>query len=469
MRRVFCGLALLSVVIPFCQTRAAERPNILLIMADDLGYGDLGCYGNSRIKTPHIDRLATEGMRFTDFHSSGAVCSPTRAGLMTGRYQQRAGISAVIAAAPTSRTHTGGLQDREITFAEMLGDAGYKTAIFGKWHLGYYKKYSPVHHGFGQFRGYVSGNVDFFSHVDQAGQLDWWRDDQIDDEPGYTTHLITKHTVAFIDASKAGPFCVYVPYEPPHYPYQGPNDKPIRTVGQPRGKAETQQSKADIQRSYKEMVEEMDTGVGEIIAALKRHGIERNTLVMFFSDNGGTPHGSNGPLRGFKGRVWEGGHRVPCIARWPGRIEASRTTDDLAITLDVMPTILAAAHVPPPTDRPLDGINLMPLLTEGKSLGLRKLFWGHAKSRAMRDGNWKVVINPPEQKQPGLFNLADDLAERHDLSERAPDRLKAMVAAIKAWEEDVAADASPQPGDDHPVGHDRREGTNKAETRSAGN
>ncbi len=212
----------------------AEQPNFVIIMADDLGYGDIGCYGNSRIKTPNIDRLAEEGTRLTDFHSSGAVCSPTRAGLMTGRYQQRAGIEAVIAAAPNSRTHTLGLQDQEVTFAEQLSKAGYQTAIFGKWHLGYHKQYNPVRHGFGQFRGYVSGNVDFFSHVDQAGQLDWWRDDRIEDEPGYTTHLITRHAVAFIDANHSGPFCLYVPYEPPHYPYQGPDDTPVRTVGAAR-------------------------------------------------------------------------------------------------------------------------------------------------------------------------------------------------------------------------------------------
>ena len=430
---------------PLAGLHAAERPNFVIIMADDLGYGDIGCYGNQRIKTPQIDRLAAEGLRFTDFHSSGAVCSPTRAGLMTGRYQQRAGIAAVVVAAPDRRTHVHGIQDCEITFAEQLRNAGYQTAIFGKWHLGYYKCYNPVRHGFGQFRGYVSGNVDFFSHVDQAGQLDWWRDDQIDDEPGYTTHLITKHAVAFIDANKSGPFCLYVPYEPPHYPYQGPNDKPVRVVGKPRSKSENKQSKADIQRAYKEMVEEMDTGVGEIVAALKRHGIERNTLVKFFSDNGGTSHGDNGPLRGRKGQVWEGGHRVPGIAWWPGRIKAGRISDDLAITLDVMPTILAAAGVPPSSDRPLDGMSLMPLLTEGKALGPRRLFWGHANSRAMRDGMWKVVVNAPGQKRPGLFNLADDPAEQHDLAKQEPDRLKEMLAAINTWEEDTAAGASPQP------------------------
>ena len=445
MKRLKILGTVLLMLAPLALLQAAERPNFVLIMADDLGYGDIGCYGSQRIETPHLDHLAAEGMRFTDFHSSGAVCSPTRAGLMTGRYQQRAGIPGVIVADPTRPTHPHGLQDGEVTFAELLSAAGYQTAIFGKWHLGYYKRYNPVRHGFGQFRGYISGNIDFFSHVDQAGRLDWWRDDEIDDEPGYTTHLITRHSVTFVAANQHEPFCLYVAYEPPHYPYQGPNDRPVRVVGQGRGPAETQQSRADIQRAYKEMVEEMDTGVGEIVAALKEHGVERNTLVLFFSDNGANTQGSNGPLRGHKGQVWEGGHRVPCIAWWPGRIKPGSVSADLAITLDVMPTILAAAGAEPPADHQLDGISLLPLLTEGQSLGPRRLFWGHGNSLAMRDGTWKAVINAPGQKQPGLFDLTEDLAEQRDLAEREPDRLKEMIDAIEAWKDDIATDMTPQP------------------------
>ncbi len=432
-------------LLPFAVIGAAERPNFVIIMADDLGYGDIGCYGSQRINTPHLDRMAGEGMRLVDFHSSGAVCSPTRAGLMTGRYQQRAGIPAVIVADPKGRAHPHGIQDREVTLAERLTAAGYRTAIFGKWHLGYYAKYNPVRHGFGQFRGYVSGNVDFFSHIDQAGRLDWWRDDQIDDEPGYTTHLISRYSVAFIEASRDQPFCLYVPYEPPHYPYQGPNDAPVRVAGKERGRSETKQAKVDVQRAYKEMVEEMDTGVGEIVAALKQHELERNTLVMFFSDNGGTPQGSNGPLRGHKGQLWEGGHRVPCVAWWPGRIRPGSESRDLAITLDVMPTILAAAGIDPPADRRLDGVSLLPMLTGGESLGPRTLFWGHGNSRAMREGSWKLVVGAPGQNSPGLFDLANDLAEQSDLAAQEPARVQAMRAAIEAWETDVATDASPQP------------------------
>jgi arylsulfatase A-like enzyme len=327
----------------------------------------------------------------------------------------------------------------------VLTEIGYKTALFGKWHLGYYKPYNPVRHGFGQFRGYISGNVDFFSHVDQAGRLDWWSDDQIDDEAGYTTHLITDHTVRFINKHQDGPFCAYVAYEPPHYPYQGPNDQPVRSVGQGRGKGETRQSQGDIQRAYKEMVEEMDKGVGEIIAMLRNHNLERNTLVMFFSDNGGTRHGDNGPLRGQKGQVWEGGHRVPFVAWWPGRIQAGGESSELAISLDVMPTVLAAANTAAPEDRSLDGTSLLPVLLDGKSLKPRRLFWGHGQARAMRDGAWKLVDERPGRKPPALFNLQDDLGERQDVAARHPERVRAMLAAIDAWQRDVTTDATPQP------------------------
>ena len=233
--------------------RAADSPNFIVIMADDLGYGDLSSYGGW-IETPHLDKLAAQGMEFTDFHSSGNVCSPTRAGLMTGRYQQRAGIPGVVFADPTNAVHYHGLQTSEVTFAELLRGAGYSTAIFGKWHLGYYPKYNPIQHGFDSFRGYVSGNVDFISHVDQAGVYDWWHQDKHVVEEGYTTHLITTHAIEFIEANKRKPFCLYLPHEAPHYPYQGPNDPALRSVG---GAFDNQGERKDIKNAYREMVQEM--------------------------------------------------------------------------------------------------------------------------------------------------------------------------------------------------------------------
>ncbi|MBB73819.1 MAG: N-acetylgalactosamine-6-sulfate sulfatase [Planctomycetaceae bacterium] len=422
-----------------------DRPRFVVIMADDLGYGDVGCYGSKRIRTPRLDQLADGGIRMTDFHSSGAVCSPTRAGLVTGRYQQRAGIPAVILADPQRPTHPHGLQERETTFAELLGQSGYATALFGKWHLGYYPKYNPVRHGFDQFRGYISGNVDFFSHVDQAGRLDWWRDDQIDDEPGYTTHLITRHAVRFIEANCRGPFCLYVAYEPPHYPYQGPGDAPIRKVGVPRGAAEQRQPFASKRRAYREMVEEMDRGIGELIDALVRCRIDQQTLVLFFSDNGATSLGSNGLWRGHKGQLWEGGHRVPCIASWPGRIPGGRSSGELSTTLDVMPTLLAAARVEPPPDRPLDGRDLMEVFTRSASLGGRRVFWGHGRARAVREGQWKLVRGMRRQRQPQLFDLSRDPGEREDRAASEPMRVGEMLLALGEWERATKRGATPQP------------------------
>lgn len=440
----FIRITLLAFITVLTSQVDAAKPNFVIIMADDLGYGDISCYGNKRIHTPAIDSLAKHGLRFTDFHSSGAVCSPTRAGLMTGRYQQRAGVPGVIVADPKGAAHPHGLQDSEHTLAGLFTGAGYETAIFGKWHLGYYKKYNPVRHGFKHFRGYISGNVDFFSHIDQAGRLDWWKNDNIDDEPGYCTHLITKHALNFIDENKDKPFLLYLPYEPPHYPYQGPNDKAIRSVGKPRGKAESRQTKQQIDQAYKEMIEEMDKGVGEVVARLEKHGLRDNTLVMFFSDNGGTTkHGNNGPLRGGKGSVWEGGHRVPCVANWPGKIEPGKQTDQLAISIDVMPTLLDIAGIATPSGHAFDGRSLKSLLFEGKTLGSRILFWQHGNGMAMRDGDWKIVMQG--KGKPALFNLKKDIAEKNDLATQEPTRAKAMADATHAWLKEVNASAPQQP------------------------
>ncbi len=426
--------------------QAAGNPNIVIILADDMGYGDASCYGNIRYKTPHIDKLAAGGLRFTDFHSNGAVCSPTRAALLTGRYQQRAGIPGVVYADPKRVQHYQGLQDVELTFAESMAKAGYATAIMGKWHLGYHKPYNPVRHGFNLFRGYVSGNVDFQSHIDGAGKFDWWHNDKLDrDDKGYTTHLITKHAVSFIEAHKDQPFVLYIAHEAPHYPYQGPNDPPLRVEGKSgqRGGLWNDRAPKHVPKAYREMMVEMDKGVGDVVAALERAGIADNTLVFFFSDNGATRDGSNGVLRGTKGSLWEGGHRVPAIAYWPGRIKAGMTTDQLAIGMDLMPTMLDLAGVAPPTQRPLDGVSLKPVLLEGKQLGNRKLFWQHGANTAMRDGQWKLIRTA--KGKPQLFDLSNDLSEKTDLSGKQNKRANGMLREIRTWENDVHVNATPQP------------------------
>ena len=432
--RLLCLLVAVQLATP----AFAAKPNFVVIMADDLGYGDLSPYGGW-IKVPHLEALAASGMTFSDFHSSGNVCSPTRAGLMTGRYQQRANIPGVVFADPKRDAHYHGLQSEEVTFAELLRDSGYSTAIFGKWHLGYFPKYNPVQQGFDLFRGYVSGNVDFFSHVDQAGVFDWWQQDRLQQEEGYTTHLITQHAVKFIEDNRDRPFCLYLPHEAPHYPYQGPNDSPLRSVG---GDFDLNGERKDIKAAYSEMVVEMDKGVGEVVATLKRLGLSENTLVLFISDNGANNRGSNGPLRGFKGSNWEGGHRVPCIASWPGKIAAGSKTDQLSISLDLMPTLLEAAGLSAPQGRPLDGKSLLPVLLEGKSLGQRQLVWN---GKAIRDGQWKLIVDGKGAKGIGLYDLASDLGEQTNVAKQHPERTEKLLAALKAWEAEVADGATQQP------------------------
>jgi arylsulfatase A len=438
-------LLLITALFPSWLTgaNAAERPNFVVIMADDMGYGDASCYGGTAYKTPHLDALAKRGMRFTDFHSACPVCSPTRAALVTGRYQQRAGIPGVVYAAPDRNRHHG-LHTHEVTFAELLSKAGYATGIFGKWHLGYRPKFNPVHHGFDRFRGYVSGNVDYISHRDQTGVHDWW--DGLKDAPekGYSTHLITKHAVQFIENNKSRPFCVYVPHEAPHYPYQGPNDKPDRLPG--KKKWDQLGSRADRKAAYAIMMREMDKGIGEIVATLERLNLTDNTLVLFTSDNGAIPVGSNGSLHGHKGSLWEGGHRVPTVAVWPGQIPPGSISHQTAMSIDIMPTLLDFAAVQPPTDHKFDGQSLRNVLTKNERLPERTLFWEYRNGAAVRQGPWKLVLGQKGQKQPGLYHLGEDPSETKNLATNHPGRVTSMQQALEAWRKDVANGATVQPG-----------------------
>lgn len=422
--------------------RAEERPpNLILILADDLGYSDLSCYGGW-IDTPHIDALAADGLRFTDFHSNGAVCSPTRAALMTGRYQQRAGIDGVVYAADNRPAHYHGLQDSEITLPETLKQAGYATGMFGKWHLGYFKKYNPIHHGFDRFQGYVSGNIDFFSHIDQSGYYDWWRQDHPVEEPGYTTELITKHGLEFIEEQRDQPFFLYLAHEAPHYPYQGPNDSPERVLRKP---GQNLGAREDRKQAYREMVESMDQGVGRIRAKIEELGLANNTLIFFMSDNGATRLGSNIPFRGHKGSVWEGGHRVPAIAWWPETIPSGTTCSQLAIGMDIAPTLATLSGTG--FDRPLDGADLSAYFRDPTtSTKSRTLVWEHGNQQAVRAGDWKLVQR--EDESPQLFNLNEDSAEANDLSKQRPDMATQLSAELEIWRKDVAATATPQPEGD---------------------
>ena len=410
-------------------TDPGNRPNIIIILADDLGYGDLHSYGNRSQDTPNLDQMAREGLLFTDFHSNGAVCSPTRAALLSGQYQQRVGIEAVVHA--TKFRHTG-LNRGTATIASYLKSTGYTTGIAGKWHLGYDTAFSPLNYGFDTFNGYVSGNVDYHSHIDGAGYYDWWEQKDTLWEPGYTTDLITGHALSFIQENKDSPFFLYVAHEAPHAPYQGRFDAPERVPG---GNPDRIYSHGDLQGTYREMIAAMDDGVGEIFRALDQYGLLGNTLVFFLSDNGANGNGSNAPLRGYKGSLWEGGHRVPAIACWKGRIKHG-TCNELLMGMDLFPTIAALTGNPLPENLAPDGIDFSPVLFQREPMEERALFWRYNGSKAVREGAWKLLLH---QDSSYLFNLSGDLSESANLINENPLKADSLRRLLSHWETEMGA------------------------------
>ena len=406
-----------------------SKPNFIIIMADDLGYADLGCYGSTKISTPHIDRLAKEGMLFTDFHSNGPVCSPTRAALLTGKYQQRTGITGVV----TAKSHRDvGLTLSEVSFADMLKDAGYVTGMFGKWHVGYPEKYNPVHQGFDEYIGYVSGNVDYHAHIDQEGYEDWWHQNKLKKEKGYSTDLITNHAVDFIRKHKDEPFLVYIPHEAPHGPFQGRNTPSFRKIGEVV--KDQKRSKEETQLLLKEMIEVMDEGIGNVMQTLQELDLDENTFVFFCSDNGGAKYGDNTPLRAGKASLYEGGQRVAGIARWKGKISAGTTTDQIAMTMDILPTLAEFGGVDIPEG--IDGVSLKGLLLNNTKLINRDLYWQYSNKLPMRRGKWKLVMFMGNENLE-LYNLETDLGEKINLANKYPQKATKMKQSILAWYEEV--------------------------------
>lgn len=421
---------------------AAERPNFVIILADDLGYGDLGCYGNTVNRTPHIDRLAAQGLKFTDFHSNGPMCSATRTALLTGRYQQRFGRQFEGALSPGAQP-TNGLPLEAVTIAEVLRQAGYATAMYGKWHLGYAPPLMPAQQGFDDFRGLASGDGDHFSHIDRSGSQDWWHNNDIAMEVGYCTDLITRHSREFIRRHTHQPFFLYVAHLAIHFPWQGPKDAAYRVEGidytdnkhgLPRG--------SNVGPVARAMIESLDASVGQILNTLQEQGLDENTLVVFASDNGGylTYAGgfhnisSNGPYRGQKGQLYEGGHRVPGIIRWPGRI-APGVADQPAMTFDLFPTFVELAGLAGQFEPlGLDGVSLKPLLLDGAPLPSRPLFWRIRDRRAVRLGPWKLVAQGPELE---LYNLDEAMDESQNVAAKQPELVATLLQLLEQWEQDV--------------------------------
>ena len=423
---------------------AAQPPNIVFILADDFGYGDLGCMGCKDIATPNIDRLAAEGVKFTDFYANAPVCTPTRAGFMTGRWQQRCGIEFAFGYqveqfrrvkgewVPEPDIHGLGLPLTETTIAQRLKSAGYATGAFGKWHLGYKDEYNPTKRGFDEYFGELLGHADYYKHTYYDGTYALRDGTEPVKREGYLTDLINERAVKFIRDHQSGPFFLYVPHLAVHSPFEAPDAPETPMV--------TKESMLKGSRAiYKSMVERMDKGVGMILAELDTKSLIKNTLVVFSSDNGGERFSRNSPLFHHKATVWEGGIRVPCLMRWPGTLPQGKVTSQMAITMDLHATFLAAAGVTTAPPKPLDGINLLPLLTGESKPVERTFYWridrSNRKQRAIRQGPWKYINDGNSMDL--LFNLDSDISERTDLGYQHPGILMNLKEKLKAWESEI--------------------------------
>jgi arylsulfatase A-like enzyme len=413
-----------------------DRPNVIVIMTDDMGYGDLGVYGAPDVRTPHLDALARDGVRLTEFYANGATCTPTRAAFISGRYQQR-----VLLEAPLSTfkpDHAGlGLPAEGRSLPQLLKNSGYRTALIGKWHLGWTPEFSPRAHGFDEFFGFKSGYIDHYRHTNGSGDADLFDNDRPIEADGYMTDLITERSVRFIEQHAGGPFFLDVAYSAPHWPYQRPDspsvaDENARHVGPLDDPTNT---RAD----YVAMVERLDQGVGRLLETLDRVGLRDRTLVIFTSDNGGEWLSRNAPFFHHKGTVWEGGIRVPAILRWPGRLPAGAVSGQAGITMDLTASILKVTGAVVPADARLDGMDLLPIL-EGRAPEVeRTLFWRVTDGRtqtAVRSGDWKLLIDNGREL---LFNLREDPGEREDRIGERSDVARRLMPLLTAWEKEVAA------------------------------
>lgn len=419
---------------------APARPNFVVIVADDLGWGDLAINGAPDIRTPHIDSLARQGVRFTQSYSSAPECSPTRCALLTGRYPQRAGgLECAIGVNNLGRYDEAewlqkrgelGLPASERTLALRLKAAGYDTAMTGKWHLGYAPEHSPAAHGFDHNFGILGGNADYYTHEEQgegAGQVRMFENGRAVRRKGYMTDLFADAALDWLRLPRRRPFFLYLPFTAPHTPIQAPEDFDPATGTAPHRQGH--------RPSFARMVERMDARIGDLLAQLDRMGAADNTMVVFISDNGGDANGRNAPFRGRKSSVWEGGIRAPLHVRWPNVLRTPRTVEQVALTMDLAPTLLRAAGAPP---APTDGIDLLPFLKGEREPAPRTAFWRYKRAknvrRAVRHGDWKLVDDNGER---GLFDLARDPGEQRDLLAERPEVVRDLDARLAAWERDV--------------------------------
>ena len=423
LRPIIVATAIASLWLTLAPARAVEpnRPNVILIVADDLGYGDIGVHGCKDIPTPNIDALAAGGTRFSSGYVTCPVCSPTRAGLLTGRYQQRFGHE--FNPGPRAAANFG-LPLTESTLADALKAAGYPTALVGKWHLGGRPDYLPTRRGFDEFYGFLAGAHPYVPAVVPGARAPILRGTAPVPDPEYLTDAFGDEAVAFVQKHKDEPYFLYLAFNAVHNPQQATQKYLDRFPNLAGGR-----------KTYAAKLSAMDDAIGKVAAALRETGQEQRTLIFFLSDNGGPPANAstNGPLSGQKGGVLEGGIRVPFIVKWPGKVPAGKVIDEPVTSLDIFPTALAAAGVAVPREKKPDGLDLLPLLTGDAPPPqfARALFWRFGEQWAVREGDWKLAA--PRGGEPALYNLKEDVGERRDRAADEPGRVKALREAWEKW------------------------------------
>jgi arylsulfatase A-like enzyme len=456
--RLSAILLLFSVVAP--GSHAASRPNVLLIISDDQGYPDLGCIGRKPLLTPNLDRLAAEGVRATNFYVTWPACTPSRGSVLTGRFPQRNGLYDMVRNDMVNYGHrytpqeyavspemTLGLDIREQTLGDALRQAGYATGVVGKWDMGQARRFLPLQRGFDFFFGHGNNGIDYYTH-ERYGVPSLFRGNERTeaDKGAYATGLFKRESLRFIRESAAKPWFLYLAFNAPHGAssfapgFEGREGEKKEGAGvqvpdQYAAPYRAQGIREPLARYYG-AVTCMDEAIGEILAVLRESDIEKDTFVIFLSDNGGSGNGGNAPLKGAKSTMWEGGLRVPFIARWPGRIPAGRVLDDFLTSLEIFPTLLAATGAKPPPGVKLDGFDMLPIFTGTEKSPRTEMFWQRRGDKAVRVGKWKWIES---EKGAGLFDLAADLGETKDLSNDKPDVLANVKGRWEAWRKEMDA------------------------------
>ena len=438
--------------------RAARRPpNILLIVSDDQGYADLGCYGSTEVKTPHLDRLAKGGVRLTSFYVTWPACTPSRGSLLTGRYPQRNGTYDMFRNYLVDHDHRYspqeyavsperilGMDVREVLLPRVLKQAGYRCGIFGKWDLGQLRRFLPLQRGFDDFYGFANTGIDYWTH-ERYRVPSMYRGNKptTEDKGTYATDLFRREALRFIRDNADRPFLCYVPFNAPHgasnldRPRPGVQ-APLEAIRKHYGAYDEKQPNTRTARRarYMAAVTCMDEAIGEMLDLLETRGVAKNTIVIFFSDNGGSGIADNGPLRGRKGHMSEGGIRVPCIVRWPGVVPAGSVSDEFLTALEIFPTLCHAAGVAPPKGVVIDGFDMAAVLAGKQPSPRKEMFWQRRGDKAARVGHWKWV---EAGRGSGLFDLSKDIGEQHPVWRENPDVLRMVKARFAAWKKAMAA------------------------------